>query len=202
MATIGLSKPYYAVYGVNNGTVSYTKGGVLAKAIEFSAEISSPEDNELYADNGAAETDRSFSGGTISITTDDLLQEASAAILGLTPKPVTLSGAETQEITELVYGENQSIPYLGFGIIIKKKAQGVIKYRAVVFQKILFSIPADAATTQGKTIEWQTPQLSATIMRDDTPEHNWKREAMLDTEADAELYIKHCLNVTAPTPEE
>lgn len=83
MATIGLSKPYVAKYNNFNGVVSYEGGARLAKAIEASIEIESSENNDLYADNGIAETDRSFAGGTMTITTDDLEQDASALILGV-----------------------------------------------------------------------------------------------------------------------
>lgn len=197
MATIGLSKPYYAKYSNTGSTVSYSDGGILAKAVEFSAEIDSADDNNLYADNAIAETDRSFAGGTLTITTDDLTQEASAAILGLTAKTLTIEGLTTETPTELVFGESQTIPYLGFGIIIKKKHGGEYKWRAIVFNKIMFNVPSDAATTQGESIEWQTPELSATIMRDDSADHVWKRESTLDTEADAEAYIKSCLGITA-----
>lgn len=199
MATIGLSKPYYAIYSNTGSTVSYSDGGILAKAVEFSAEIENTDDNNLYADNAIAETDRSFSGGTLTITTDDLTQEASAAILGLTAQSITIEGVTTETPTELVFGEAQTIPYLGFGIIIKKKVGGVYKWRAVVFTKIMFNVPSDAATTQGETIEWQTPELTATIMRDDSTNHVWKRESTLDSEADAEAYIKDCLDITDET---
>lgn len=197
MATIGVSKPYYAIYSNTGTTVTYSKGGILAKAVEFSAEIQDSEDNNLYADNAIAETDRSFSGGTLTITTDDLTQEASAAILGITPKSITVEGVSTETPTELVFDDAQAIPYLGFGIIIKKKVSNTTKWRAIVFTKIMFSVPNDAATTQGETIEWQTPELTATIMRDDSTTHAWKRESTLDSEADAEAYIKDCLSITA-----
>lgn len=197
MATIGVSKPYYALYSNEGETVTYSKGAILAKAVEFSAEIENAEDNNLYADNGIAESDRSFAGGTLTITTDDLTQEASAAIMGLTATPVTIESVTEEGVTELVYGEAQEVPYLGFGIIIKKKMNGAYRYRAIVFTKILFSIPSDAATTQGETIEWQTPELTATIMRDDTAAHNWKREATFSTEAAAAAYIQNRLSITA-----
>lgn len=195
MATIGLSKPMYAIYSANGSTVSYSKGGILAKAVEFSTEIDDTEDNNLYADNGIAESDRSFAGGTLTVTTDELTPEASAAILGLEPQEVSVSGLTG--ITELVYDDEQTTPYLGFGIIIKKKHNNVYKYRAVVFHKVMFSIPAEAATTQGESIEWQTPELSATIMRDDSAKHAWKSEATLTSEADAVKYIQSKLSITA-----
>ena len=50
---------------------------------------------------------------------------------------------------------------------------------------------------QGETIEWQVPELTATIMRDDSAKHRWKREATFTTEAQAEAYIKNRLSITA-----
>ena len=191
MATIGVSKPHVAKYVNTDGTVTYTDVTKLAKAVQFSAEISSGEgSNNLYADNGVAESDKSFVGGTMTITTDDLDQEGSALLLGLTPKSITV---DSKEISELVYDDDAVAPYLGFGCIIKKKRNNAIKWRAVVFTKVMFAIPSDAATTQGETIEWQTSELEATIMRDDSAKHAWKREATFDTEADAEAYIKFAL---------
>lgn len=195
MATIGVSKPYYAKYVNNNGVVTYTGGAVFAKAIEFSATVDSGEDNNLYADNGVAESDRSFAGGTLGVTTDEITQEASADILGIVIKTITV-GSDTN-VKELVYDDDMIAPDMGFGIIIKKKVSGVYKYRAVVLHKIKFNIPEDAATTQGETIEWQTPKIEGTIMRDDSAKHGWKSEVTVDTEAKAEAYIKQKLNITA-----
>lgn len=194
MAGTGLKKPYYAKYSATGSTVTYTGGGILAKAVEFSAEIDSGEDNNLYADDGIAESERTFKGGKISITTDDLTQEASAAILGITPKTLTV-GEDT--VTELVFDDDVQSPEIGFGIIIPKQKGGVASFRAIVFPRLKFSIPKDAAKTQGESIEWQTAELEATIMRDDTAKRAWKREATLTSESGAEAYIKQILGITA-----
>ena len=160
-------------------------------------EISTTEDNNLYADNAIAETDRTFAGGTLTLSTDDLSQEVSKAILGLTEQAITgIEGVTDTSVKELVYDDTQVTPYLGVGFIIKKKVNGVYKWRGVVLTKVMFSVPADAATTQGESIEWQTPELSATIMRDDSTTHMWKREATFTTEAQAEAYIKARLGIT------
>jgi hypothetical protein len=198
MATIGVSKPYYGIYNNNNGVISYSDGGVFAKAIEFSSKIDSGEDNNLYADNGIVESDRSFGGGTLSVTTDEISQTAAAAILGITAKTTSIGdGEDAESVSELVYDDDMTIPDLGFGIIIKKKVAGSYKYRAVFFHKIKFSIPEDAAKTQGENIEWQTPKIEATIMRDDSAKHGWKSEVTVDTEALAEAYIKQKLGIAA-----
>lgn len=198
MATIGLSKPYFAVYSAAGSTVSYANGAVMGKATEANIEIDTTEDNNLYADNAIAETDRTFAGGTLTLSTDDLSQEVSKAILGLAEQAITgIEGVTDTSVKELLYDDQQQTPYLGVGFIIKKKVGGVYKWRGVILTKVMFSAPADAATTQGETIEWQTPELSATIMRDDSTNHMWKREATFTTEAQAEAYIKDRLGIDA-----
>ncbi len=197
MATIGLSKPYFAVYSAAGSTVSYANGAVMGKATEANIEIDTTEDNNLYADNAIAETDRTFAGGTLTLSTDDLSQEVSKAILGLAEQAITgIEGVTDTSVKELLYDDQQQTPYLGVGFIIKKKVGGVYKWRGVILTKVMFSAPADAATTQGETIEWQTPELSATIMRDDSTNHMWKREATFTTEVQAEAYIKDRLGIT------
>ena len=185
MAVVGVCKPYYAKYTNNSGTVSYSDGGIIGKAVEVSADIETADSNDLYADNAIAESEKTFSSGTLSLTTDDFEQEASKAVLGL-----------KEEAKELIYDDDQQTPYLGVGIIIKKIKGGVTKWRALIFTKVQFAVPSDAATTQGESIEWQTAEISGTIMRDDSAKHPWKKEATFTTEAQAEAYIKARLNIT------
>lgn len=198
MATIGLSKPYYAIYAEAGGVVSYSDGAVMGKATEANISIETTEDNNLYGDNGLAETDRRFANGTLTLSTTDLSQEVSKAILGLTEQAITgIDGVTDTSVKELVYDDAQVTPYLGVGFIIKKKVNGAYKWRGVVLPKIMFSVPEDAATTQGESIEWQTPELTGTIMRDDSATHVWKKEATFTTEAQAEAYIKARLGIAA-----
>ena len=198
MATIGLSKPYYAIYAEAGGVVSYSDGAVMGKATEANISIETTEDNNLYGDNGLAETDRRFANGTLTLSTTDLSQEVSKTILGLTEQAITgIDGVTDTSVKELVYDDAQVTPYLGVGFIIKKKVNGAYKWRGVVLPKVMFSVPEDAATTQGESIEWQTPELTGTIMRDDSATHVWKKEATFTTEAQAEAYIKARLGIAA-----
>ena len=187
MATIGLCKPYYAIYTNSGSTVTYSSGGYLGKAVEVSMDLDDNADNILYADNAPAESETTFSGGTLTLTTDDLLPTAAAAVLGITLSSVTVTGLTTEK--EMIFTDNQVIPYCGIGFVVKKRQSGVTKWLAVVLPKVQFSNPDLAAVTQGETIEWQTPEISATIMRDDTTSHAWCRQALLDSEADAITYI-------------
>ena len=197
MATIGLSKPYFSIYSNEDNTVVYSDGGVLGKATEANITINATDDNNLYADNSIAETERTFSDGTLTISTDDLSDEVATAILGLTANSVgSIDGVTDIDVKELIYDDNQKTPYLGIGFIVKKKHNGVYKWRGIILNKVMFSVPNDAATTQGESIEWQVPSLTATILRDDTVNHAWKREATFTTEAQAEAYIKNRLSIS------
>lgn len=195
MASIGLRNPYYAKYSYDpdTGAVSYSDGGLLAKAIEFSASLESSDSNNLYADDGIAESDNAFAGGELTISTDDLSPEVSKIILGLKTNTVTIGDAE---VTELVYDEDATSPYLGFGVIVPKKVNGMKRYRAVVFPRVQFAVPEEAAKTMEGSIEWTTPELTATILRSEEEGAAWKREATVDTLATAQAYIKTVLNIT------
>lgn len=193
MATIGLSKPFYAKYAATGTSVTYTGCKQLAKAVEFGMELAGGDDNSLYADNGPAESNKQFSGGTMTITTDDIMPEEASDILGIPLQEIVNDAIQTADPKEMVFGEAQVVPYLGFGTILKKQKNNVIRYMGLVLPKVQFANPGITAVTQGKTIDWQTQELSATIMRDDTSAHNWCRYALLDTEADAEAYIKGLL---------
>lgn len=190
MATIGLSKPYCAVYGFEGGAVRYSGGMVMGKATEMDISIGTSTDNNLYGDNGIAESDRTFTDGTLTLSTDELTQEVHALILGA--KERELSG----NARELVFDDDMNTPYLGVGFIIKKKHRGIYRWRAVVLRRVMFNIPAEAAVTQGESIEWQVPTLTATILRDETDKHEWMKSAHFDSETEAENYIKTQLAIT------
>ena len=197
MATTGLIYPYYAKYRNTGNVVEYYDGGVLGRAISFTPTIEVSEDNNLWANNMVVESDGEFIGGTLEISTDDLSQKVSADILGLIPTEITV-GSET--VTELRYNDDLQVPYLGFGTIFTKRltTNGIRRafFRAIVFTKIMFNIPAFAATTRAGAIEWQVPTLTARIFRDDTEKHDWHRWADVDTETLARAYIEQILNIT------
>lgn len=197
MATIGLSKPYYALYNASGSTVTYSEGGLIGKATEMTLELEGAEANILYADNAPAESDNQFAGGTLTLSTDDLLPTPMLAILGLQQETIeSVDGVTTEGAAWIKYNDAQEIPYVGFGGIIKAKQNGAIKWIAIVLNKIQFSNPGVSAVTQGETIEWQTKELTATVMRNDASSHDWQwMSTPLDSEAEAEAAIKNVLNI-------
>lgn len=200
MAIIGVSKPYYAKYSAVNGVVSYSGGGLMGMMTSVDVVIEGSEDNNLFGDNGVAETDRTFTSGTLTLSTTDLSPEITKDLLGVVSQELEeIPGVTDQGVMELIYDDRQAIPYIASGFIIKKRIHHVNFWRAVVLTKVMFSVPSDSATTQGESIEWQVPELVGTIMRDDSETHRWKRESTFTTEAQAEAYIRHRLNIGAET---
>jgi phage major tail protein, phi13 family len=197
MASIGSRKPYIAKYNYDEvtGEITYTECVRFAKSISFELEMESSDDNNLYADDGIAESDTSFAGGNATIGIDNLTQEATKMMLGVREEEITV-GDET--VKELVYDDDMEVPDMGFGQIIPKQVRGKRYYRAVILRKIKFNIPNDAAETKGETIEWQTPELESVVMRDDGTPSQWKREATFEKEENAESYIKEQLGFVSP----
>lgn len=198
MASIGLSKPYFALYSAEGSTVTHSSGGVMGKYTDINIAPTGGDENILYGDNGPAESDTSFGGGTVTLGTTELLPEIAKTILGLKNVPVgTTPVLTTKDASWNVYDDSQQVPYVSVGGIVKKKVNGVIKWAAFVLEKVQFTTPGLEATTQGKTIEWKTPSLTANILRSDAEGHPWFRiSSFLDTEADGETLVKDYLGIT------
>lgn len=192
MARIGLAKPYYAKYAANAGVVSYSDGGLIGKAVEAQIELEDTEAVVLYADNVAAESVASFSTGTLTLTVDELSVTTAGAILGITPVAVTSPAAGNT----LEFRSGQAIPYLGLGLIVNKVVSNVNVYMGLILNKIQFRIPAGDYTTMGETIEFQTPELEATIMKDDTANGVWQEWGEFSSFTAAENWVKTKLSIT------
>lgn len=197
MAIKGLRKPVFGDYNYNGAEVTYTNGFVCGKAVEYSAEIKTSDNNPLFGDDEIAENDYgTFSSGTLTLNTTDLDQETSMRLLRLKKVQVEIGDAQ---VTEFVTDDDAKAKPLGFGIIEVHQINDVDKYRALILTKVAPQIPADAATTKGESIKWQTREVESMIQRSDEESsdynHPWKREAWFNTYAEAVEYLKTILNV-------
>lgn len=190
MAIIGCSYLRVAKYNNNNGTIAYTNPAIIAKLVRVRIELEGANDNDFYADNGIDLSDNQFAGGKFSMNTNDLTNEASETILGVTSEDLEeIDGITDEGVKELIFDDDQVTPELGIGVVIKHKRQGAIAWTGLILTRAMFNIPAEEAETQGKTISWQTPTLEGTIMKDDSPKHRWKRKATFTTESQAIAYV-------------
>lgn len=197
MAIKGLTTPVFGEYNYNGGSVTYTNGFVCGSAIEYGVEIETSDNNPLYGDDHIIENDYgTFNTGTLTLNTSDFDQYTSKRLLGL--KEVQFAVGEAT-VTELVTDDDAKTTEKGFGIIETHQINDVDKYRAVILCKVGMSIPSEAATTKGESIEWQTREIEGTINRSDEDtanyRHPWKREAWFDTQSQAMEYLKTVLNV-------
>nr|DAH90267.1 MAG TPA: tail tube protein [Caudoviricetes sp.] len=194
--TTGFSKPYVATYQESEQNVSYTGGMKLGRGVELSIEVESADDNIFYADNVAAETETgTMTSATGTCTIDGLEDEVAKFVLGI-PEPTSETINESP-VNVYNYGDDMNPPYLGFMAIQRTMLNGVTKYRPVLLTKTKFNIPGDDWATQEDQIDWQTQELSLSILRDDSANRNWKRVfAAQDTESAAEEIIKGFFGVS------
>jgi len=183
MAKIGLKRPVYAAATETDSAISYSAGAVLAKGINANISITT-NDVKLYADDAIAESDHSFSSGTITIEVDNLANAAQLALLGYT------EGSEVDASTgakELKASGNDSPAYVGFGFYGKKVVSGVNYWRAIWLKKVQFKEPADEMKTKGESVEFGTASLEGTIMI--AADGFWKEEGTFDTENEASTWL-------------
>ena len=160
-------------------------------------DIDTADDNNFYADNVVAETETSqFTSGSVTTTVDGLEPAAATLALGL-PETQNVE-VDSKQVGFQPYGAGMEPPYLGFGCVRRTMMNGKTQYWPFILPKIRYSIPSEEMATQEENIDWQTQELSATVLRDDTEAQNWKylSAAGMDTEAEAEEAVKAFLKIT------
>ena len=187
----GFSKPYVANYSANGGNITLSNGRVLARGVSVNVAPDSAGDNDFYADNQKAESSSGiFTGGTLTLTVDGLLTEAERFIMGL-------PSAEADGFT--AYGDNQEVPYIAVGFLTKYMSSGVTTYVPTIIVKTKFNQLSLDAETQGEEIDWQTQELTASIMRGDDSNHTWKYLGQdYTTEEAAEEALRTKLGIVTP----
>lgn len=172
----GFSMPYVATYSASGSTITYTGASQLARGVSVAIAIESGDGSTFYADNVAAEgTGGVFTGGTVTLTVDGLKDAARKLIEGLAnPTEVTV-GSDTVDVYS--YDTDQVIPYVGIGFVARYMENGVTTYVPVVLTKCQFDVDGMEAATQAESVEFQTQELTATIMRDDSAKHCWRKIA-------------------------
>lgn len=205
--TTGFRYPVVAKYNNNGGTVSYSDGRDLARGVSMDVDIEVyGENNVFYANDGAAEEAKpKFKRGTVNLTVDGLFRASEDLILGsLTTESVAVgtgTGAATVSVSD--NDDDQEIPYVGYGVVLRRQSAGVEFFQGLVYPKTRFNQFAPSAETQGEEIDWQTTDLSAALLRDDTPKHKWQRltePLATDLEAYNAVRVMLDMSVAAQVP--
>lgn len=186
----GFSKPYVALYNYANDAITYSNGMPLARGVDVNVEAENGDGVNFYADNVVAESVGGvFTGATVTLTVDGLKAAARKLIMGLPTSESIEIGGKSYDVVK--YDNRQQIPYVGIGFVVRYMENGNTTYTSVVFKKAAFSVEGLEAATQEEEVEFQTTELEATIMRDDTQYQEWQNLVEdLASESEAEDVIK------------
>lgn len=184
MAKIGLNNLKFGVLSESGDTAVYGAMQSLGKAVSANVSITS-NSAVLYADDAIAESDNTFSNGTITLTVDDDGDTVFAPLLG---------HEINSETGEMVRNKNDVAPYVGVGRIINKMKNGVRLYKVEFLSKVKFSEPSQESNTHGETTEFGTQQIEGTIVTLDSGE--WSKTKTFTTHSDALAYLANCFGQT------
>lgn len=184
MAKIGLNNLKFGVLSEVGETVTYGAMQSLGKAVSANVSITS-NSAVLYADDAIAETDNTFSAGTITLTVDDDGDTVFAPLLG--HEIDSDSGV-------MIRNKNDVAPYVGVGRIINKLKNGARLFKVEFLSKVKFSEPSQESNTHGETTEFGTPQIEGTIATLNSGE--WSKTKTFTSHADALAYLTSCFGQT------
>lgn len=189
MPRIGLLKPMYSVItvgedGEGNETENYGEVKTFARAVTASTSINTSK-TKFYADDKLSEMINEFLNGTITMAVDDVENAVLADISGAT---VDGSGGD------VTMKDTDTAKYLRFGFIVRRFKNNESEYRAVIFTKVMFDIPADDYETKGESITFKSETVTGEIMRNN--KHEWKLMSKWGDEAEAETWLKSKLKPT------
>lgn len=157
----GFSKPYVAKYA--NG--AYSNCMELARGVDVAISVNGSVDNVFYSNNAASETAAvGFVDGTFALTVDGLKDEARNFIMGVA------SGTDWTD-----FNDDQQIPYVGLGFVMRCVSDGVTSYVPVIFTKVMFNPTNENASTQEASVNFQTEALSGVLFKGDDAKHTWRK---------------------------
>lgn len=167
-----------------------TPGKIAGGAISGNLNITR-NDNDLYYDDVAGETDNGITAMSLELGLDDLLEDVQAYMLG----------TKTQGTgNDIVYVDTSAAaPYVGIGYIRVRRKNGATKYQAVWYYKVQFGMTAENSQTKGQNIEWQTPTITGKcsgIYVDNEGEAAFRKKKVFDEESAAVTWLNNLAHYT------
>jgi len=181
MAVIGLKYMICAPITESNSAVSHKNGHVMSHAIGAEISINLSEAN-LSADDRIVESIKEFREGSLNLNGDHLAYKTLSLLLGhkIEKQP---DGTEM-----LIAKGDDDGQFVGVGFYATSIKSGVRRFRAIWLRKVKFGVPSESLETKGGTgINFQTPEISGTILTDILG--IWKEEALFATEAEAREWL-------------
>lgn len=184
MAKIGLNNLKFGVLTEAGEAITYGAMQSLGKAVSANVSITN-NTAVLYADDAIAESDNTFSSGTISLTVDDDGDTVFAPLLG---------HEIDSETGVMIRNKNDAAPYVGVGRIVNKMVGGVRKYKVEFLSKVKFAEPTQESNTHGETTEFGTQTIEGTIATLENGE--WSKTKTFTTHSAAIAFLATCFGQT------
>ena len=155
MAYTKLKHPVFAVGTYTDGAEPvYANGVVVGKLMNANLSYDQA-DAKLYGDDALVASDISVTGGTITMSVTHLSMAVRSTMLGMAAEGS--DGGYT--LTDTVP------PFGGFGYVRGGMDDtGTPVYTSYWLYKTTWSMSGDDASTRGDTTEYQTPELTGTMM--------------------------------------
>lgn len=191
MAKVSFRSPKYVTVTVSTSTAGVetetlgTTVKVLGKGINMNTTINT-SDAELYADDGLAEYDTEFVDGDMTLEVDDLDDAVEKDLLGAS---VGTDGDVLSKSTDVA-------SYVRVGGVIGRVKSGVKQYRAVIYLRVKFGIPADNFATKGQTITYGTSSLTGRVSKNQRDEWRYKSK-WVDTPDEAAALLDEKIVATS-----
>ena len=189
MANIGLTNIWFSNLTEGaDGTATYDGAKNLGKAVSCTVDITNNE-AKLYGDDALAESDTSFSSGTITLGVTDDDDTIFAPLLG----------HAIDESGEVVKTGTDTAPYVGVGRILTKMVNGAYKYKVEFLYKVKFSEPSKDEQTKGENIEFSTPSVEGVVATLSDIPNTWSKAKTFNNKADALTYLKNLMAAAGTT---
>ena len=173
----GFSFPQVALYSASGGIVTHTGVRNLARGVSINPQITVANGgNILYLNNRASERGKPhFRTGTLGVGVDGLRVASEKMIMGIPEESSeTVEIGNNQSVEFYTYDDDQNVPYVSLGVVVQLQSNGEVYFIGFVYTKLQFDQFDVPATTEGQEIDWQTQNLTAQILTDDTARHAWK----------------------------
>lgn len=185
MAKIGLKYFRYSILTEgSDGTPTYDGAKTPGKAVSCNVAISN-NSATLYADDVLAESDTTFSNGTVTMEIDEDDLQTMASLLG---HSISVGGEITRNSSDVS-------PYVGLGRIVVKLVQNVRKYKVEFLYKVKFAEPSQENQTKGESVEFKTTSIEGAVSA--LKNGNWSVAQTFNTENEAVSYLEGLM--AAPT---
>lgn len=197
MAGIGLKYPVIAQFSAHTAgsEPTYLAGMFMGKARQVDLNIER-SNNPLRGDDEDCENDNSITAMTMTVETDDILNDAKV-YMGLLDEKTTGTAPNTQTYYLEHDGPSKE---LGFGYMRKKQKNNEIFYEGVWVYNVMMAQDSDTATTRPSGgVEWQTPTVTGRakpLMVDNSGKSYYRKIANFQTEAAALAWLKGLAGIT------